>query len=84
MFAVCRPAPSWTPLRSFPLLPLVLIIISTVWVLLHARRLEREGRPVVVTVFGHTLENQTMGAALRLVLFMLVFPTYLVARHAST
>lgn len=66
-----------------PLLPLLLIILSSVWVLLDARRLERERRPVVVRVFGYTLEDPAMWAALCLVLFMFVFPTYLVARRAS-
>ncbi len=67
-----------------PLVLLLVIILSSVWVLQDARRFEREGRPVVVVVVGRTLEDPQMWAALSLVLFLIVFPMYLVARRAST
>lgn len=67
-----------------PLVPLLVIILSSVWVLQDARRFEREGRPVVVVVAGRTLDDPPVWAALSLVLFLIVFPMYLVARRAST
>lgn len=67
-----------------PLVLLLVIILSSVWVLQDARRYERAGRPVVVVVVGRTLEDPPLWAALSLVLFLIVFPMYLVARRAST
>ena len=70
--------------QLLPLLPLLLIILSSVWILQDARRFEREHRPVVVIVFGRHIEDPPTWAALSLVLFIFVFPMYLVARRAST
>jgi hypothetical protein len=67
-----------------PLVPLLVLIASSAWVLQDARMHERDRRPVVVTIFGLTLEEPSTWAALCLVLFVVVFPMYLVARRASS
>ena len=66
------------------LVVLMALLLSSSWVLQDARSRARDGRPVVVTVLGAEIEEPTVWAAMCLVLFVVVFPMYLVARRAST
>lgn len=55
----------------------------SVWVLQDARSLMTQGRPVVVTIAGATIERPEVWAALCLVVVVFFLPLYLVARGAA-
>ena len=67
-----------------PLLPLLAVLVCSLWVLRDSQSRQQAHRPVVVMVLGHAIEEPETWTVLCLVLFVIAFPMYLVARRAST
>lgn len=61
----------------------MVLIILDVWVYLDARSHTRQNEPVAVQLGGFTIDAPRVWVAFCVVLFVIFFPLYLVARRAS-
>lgn len=66
------------------MLLLAVIAGCSYWVLQDARTRTQHHRPVVVILFGLTIEQPETWAALSLVMSVVFIPMYLVARRADS
>ena len=75
---------SSTSLSAFtPVVVLLIVLLTDVWVYLDANAHLARGEPVVVTIGSLSLESPVMWFAVCLVLWILAFPVYVVARGRS-
>ncbi len=66
------------------LLLLIVVAALDVWVYLDARARQGTSREVSVTIGSLRIDRAELWAALCLVLFVVCFPLYLIARRAAT
>lgn len=66
-----------------PVLLVVVVIASDLWVLTDASRCAREGAPVYVRIGSFTVDTPLLWFVLCLVLWILFFPLYLTSRSAG-
>jgi hypothetical protein len=66
-----------------PVVVLLIVLLTDVWVYLDAHAHLARGEPVVVTIGSFSLESPAMWFVVCLVLFILAFPLYVVARGKS-
>lgn len=66
-----------------PLLFLAVVVVSDVWVWLDARRRQANGHDVVATLGPVSLDRPEHWVIVCLLLWLVAFPLYLVARRAS-
>jgi len=66
-----------------PIVVLLFVLLTDVWVYLDANAHVARGEPVVVTIGSFSLESPALWFVLCLVLWILAFPLYMVARGNS-
>jgi cytochrome c oxidase assembly factor CtaG len=71
------------PSAAVGLIPLLLIVAADVWVYLDARSRQGTGREVSATVISLDIDTPNAWLLWCVVLFLVFFPVYLVARRAT-
>jgi len=66
-----------------PLAVVLIIVLTDVWVYLDAHEHLARGEPVVVSIGPFNLESPAVWAVVCLVLWIVAFPLYIVARGSS-
>jgi hypothetical protein len=66
-----------------PVVVLLIVLLTDVWVYLDANAHLARGEPVAVTIGSFSLESPAMWFVVCLVLWILAFPLYVVARGKS-
>jgi hypothetical protein len=66
-----------------PVVVLLVILLTDVWVYTDARAHLVRGEPVVVSIGSFSLESPAVWAVVCLVLWIVAFPLYVVARGTS-